>query len=157
MIKNISNYLRIWQKLEPILLSDVKLSLSRGSLLIDFVAHTETLITCTLHSKPYHSHCYYPQFGRKITKLLKMQKPGVAFSLALHFCHPTLFDFKHLPQFLYVPWIALYILNNLLQNPGTYTNVYKAICIRPLCALKNGCISECYTSSVNVRLLYMTL
>ena len=35
--------------------------------------------------------------------------------------------------------------NNVLYNPGAYTNGY-SICVYPLCILENGGVLECYTT-----------
>ena len=42
----------------------------------------------------------------------------------------------------------MYMLNDVLLNPGVFTNRY-SVCVRPSCVLDNDCIvSECNSGTV---------
>ena len=43
---------------------------------------------------------------------------------------------------MYTPWVAQYMLNDVLHNPGQYTKAYSIFAL-PSRVLENGGVSEC--------------
>ena len=87
-----------------------------------------------------------PYVGCEGISWKKISTSGVTFSFAPYSTTPHV-QILNTCRILVHPWVAQYMLNGVLHNPGTYTKGH-SICVWYVCTLDNGHISECYTGTI---------